>query len=284
MFANYPESEGSDLANISLPNDQDAMIEAVAAANPNTIVVLNTGGPVLMPWLTRSRACWRRGTRDRRTATRSPPSCSATSIPAAICTETFPTSLSAMPTASPSRFPGVDGQVQLLRGARCRLPLVRRPQRHAAVPVRLRPLLHELPIQPPDHDPAIVRQHRLGSGCPRRSGRAVGPRSPRGSPTPARSRAATWSSCTSVTRPRPGSHRASWRAFSGSRCRPTRSRTVSFTINGHELSYFSSAANGWTLPDGRFSVYVGDSSAPASLPLRGRLRRHQDDWVALRAR
>ena len=44
---------------------------------------------------------------------------------------------------------------------------------------------------------------------------------------------------------------------------------MSFTIHGHDLSYFSSAANGWTLPDGRFSVYVGDSSAPASLRLRG---------------
>ena len=51
VFASYSEGEGSDLTSISLPNNQDAMIEAVAAANPNTIVVLNTGGPVLMPWL-----------------------------------------------------------------------------------------------------------------------------------------------------------------------------------------------------------------------------------------
>jgi len=36
---------------LNLPNDQDALIEAVANANPHTIVVLNTGGAVLMPWL-----------------------------------------------------------------------------------------------------------------------------------------------------------------------------------------------------------------------------------------
>jgi beta-glucosidase len=52
---------------------------------------------------------------------------------------------------------------------------------------------------------------------------------------------------------------------------PHESQTVSFAITGHELSYFSVAANGWGLPDGRFSVYVGDSSALASLPLHGRL-------------
>lgn len=41
---------------LALPNDQDELIEAVAAANPNTVVVLNSGGPVLMPWLDRVRA------------------------------------------------------------------------------------------------------------------------------------------------------------------------------------------------------------------------------------
>jgi beta-glucosidase len=41
---------------LALPNDQDELIEAVAAANPNTVVVLNSGGPVRMPWLDRVRA------------------------------------------------------------------------------------------------------------------------------------------------------------------------------------------------------------------------------------
>jgi beta-glucosidase len=36
---------------LTLENGQDALIEAVAAANPKTVVVLETGGPVLMPWL-----------------------------------------------------------------------------------------------------------------------------------------------------------------------------------------------------------------------------------------
>jgi beta-glucosidase len=50
VFAVQHESEGMDLDNLSLPGNQDALIEAVAAANPRTIVVLETGGAVLMPW------------------------------------------------------------------------------------------------------------------------------------------------------------------------------------------------------------------------------------------
>ena len=50
VFVNQFMSEGSDAATLSLPDDQDALVSTVAAANPNTIVVLETGGPVSMPW------------------------------------------------------------------------------------------------------------------------------------------------------------------------------------------------------------------------------------------
>jgi beta-glucosidase len=40
-----------DAATLALPKNQDALVEAVASANPNTIVVLETGGPVSMPWI-----------------------------------------------------------------------------------------------------------------------------------------------------------------------------------------------------------------------------------------
>jgi beta-glucosidase len=45
--------EGMDRHSLALQNDQDALIEAVAKVNPHTIVMLNTGGPVAMPWLSR---------------------------------------------------------------------------------------------------------------------------------------------------------------------------------------------------------------------------------------
>ncbi len=51
VFAVQHTYENMDLPNLSLPENQDALIEAVAAANPHTIVVLETGGPVTMPWI-----------------------------------------------------------------------------------------------------------------------------------------------------------------------------------------------------------------------------------------
>ena len=44
------ESEGSDKASMALPGRQDELVRRVAAANPNTIVVVNSGMPVLLPW------------------------------------------------------------------------------------------------------------------------------------------------------------------------------------------------------------------------------------------
>lgn len=50
------EGEGFDIADLSLPWGQDAVIDAVASVNPNTIVVLETGNPVSMPWRNKVKA------------------------------------------------------------------------------------------------------------------------------------------------------------------------------------------------------------------------------------
>jgi beta-glucosidase len=65
VFVNQPTSEGRDLPTLTLPSDcggrqpqpggqecsQDKLVSAVAAANPHTLVVLETGGPAAMPWI-----------------------------------------------------------------------------------------------------------------------------------------------------------------------------------------------------------------------------------------
>jgi beta-glucosidase len=50
IFAHEWESEGMDLDSLSLPDKQDALIAAVAAANPHTVVVIESGTAVTMPW------------------------------------------------------------------------------------------------------------------------------------------------------------------------------------------------------------------------------------------
>jgi beta-glucosidase len=66
VFVYQWESEGMDLPNLSLPVKQDEIIEAVAAANPKTIVVLETGTAVTMPWVDKVGAvleAWYAGSR-----------------------------------------------------------------------------------------------------------------------------------------------------------------------------------------------------------------------------
>jgi beta-glucosidase len=56
VFGNQHTSEGRDVPDLSLPDNQDALIAAVAGANAHTIVVLETGGPVTMPWAEKAGA------------------------------------------------------------------------------------------------------------------------------------------------------------------------------------------------------------------------------------
>jgi beta-glucosidase len=66
VFAYQWESEGMDLDSLSLPDKQNELIAQVAAANPHTIVVLETGSPVTMPWVNQPSAileAWYAGSR-----------------------------------------------------------------------------------------------------------------------------------------------------------------------------------------------------------------------------
>jgi beta-glucosidase len=56
VFATQWQTEGYDHASMELPEGQEALIVAVTKANPNTIVVLETGNPVKMPWLSSVKA------------------------------------------------------------------------------------------------------------------------------------------------------------------------------------------------------------------------------------
>ncbi|MDM5177313.1 glycoside hydrolase family 3 C-terminal domain-containing protein [Massilia sp. DJPM01] len=66
VFGTHWIGEANDALDLSLPDKQDELIAAVAAANPRTVVVLETSGPVLMPWLGKTAAvlqAWYPGTR-----------------------------------------------------------------------------------------------------------------------------------------------------------------------------------------------------------------------------
>ena len=56
VFAHQWIGEGNDATSLALPDGQDALIAAIANVNPHTVVVLENGGPVAMPWLAKAAA------------------------------------------------------------------------------------------------------------------------------------------------------------------------------------------------------------------------------------
>jgi beta-glucosidase len=111
VFAGDFETEGADRPNLRLPGDQNALIAAVAAANPRTIVVLNTGGAVLMPWLSHVAAvleAWYPGAQDGSAIAAV---LSGAVDPSGRLPITFPASEEAQPAAGADTFPGVDSTV-----------------------------------------------------------------------------------------------------------------------------------------------------------------------------
>jgi beta-glucosidase len=114
------ESEGTDRSSLTLTggtctlagcvpqtSDQNALITAVAAANPNTVVVLDTGGPVLMPWFGQIKGlfeAWYPGQQDGNAL--------AALLfgevdPSAHLPETFPASETAQPISTAAQWPGI---------------------------------------------------------------------------------------------------------------------------------------------------------------------------------
>jgi hypothetical protein len=140
VFGNQWMGEGEDAPDLSLPEGQDALIAAVTAANPNSIVVLQTGGPVTMPWLGQAGAvveAWYSGAKG------------GEAIADVLFGEvdasgrlpmTFPVSIEQYPRARCQvlvcrRRPSSTWSIR--RGRGCRLSPLRRHGSEAAVPVRL---------------------------------------------------------------------------------------------------------------------------------------------------
>jgi beta-glucosidase len=103
------EREGADRPNLSLPGTQDQLVRAVVAANPHTVVVLNSGAPVLMPWVAEVPAileAWYPGEEDGNAL-------AAVLFgevnPAGKLPVTFPRAENQNPTSQPERYPGVNG-------------------------------------------------------------------------------------------------------------------------------------------------------------------------------
>ncbi len=116
VFVNDVNKEGVDRPSLLLPGDANALVETVAAANPDTVVVLDTGGAVLLPWLHEVRAvveAWYPGQVDGRAVA----AVLAGAVdPSGHLPVTFPASAQATPMSRPSLYPGHNGVVTYANG------------------------------------------------------------------------------------------------------------------------------------------------------------------------
>src|SRR5256714_14670568 len=112
----YYNNEDADRPGLTLPIEQDLLVQAVAAANPRTIVALATGGAASMPWLEQVPAvleCWYGG-QEMGSALASV--LFGDVNPSGKLPVTFPRSEREMPLSSPEQYPGVNGVAHFSEG------------------------------------------------------------------------------------------------------------------------------------------------------------------------
>lgn len=118
VFGYIEGTEASDRAALGLPGYQDELIAAVAAANDRTVVVLNVGAPVTMPWGDEVESIlqmWYPGQEGGQATARL---LLGHDSPGGRLPVTFPRSLTDIPANSAERYPDVDGQQYYDEGLR----------------------------------------------------------------------------------------------------------------------------------------------------------------------
>ncbi|MEW1862526.1 discoidin domain-containing protein [Streptomyces sp. NPDC088194] len=112
---NYGHEE-ADNTSLNLPNDQDALISAVAAANPHTIVVLNDNAAILMPWLDQVAGVFEGFYDGQEWGEAIAALLFGDANPSGHLPVTFPTSLAQVPANTTAQWPGTDGKVEYSEG------------------------------------------------------------------------------------------------------------------------------------------------------------------------
>jgi len=266
VYAGYVEAEGTDRANLDYsdgvcslacvtePSNSDALIAAVAAANPHTVVVLNTGGPAVMPWLGQVGAVlemWYPGEEDGDAA--------AALLfgdvdPSGKLPITFPASLAQIPTQSPVQYPGVNGTEVYSEGL--------------LVGYRWYDAKHLTPLFPFGFGLSyttfkLSRLHLVASGP-----------SVRVSYTLTNTGSRAGADVTQVYVGDPAAAREPPQQLKGYQkesLNPGRSTEVTVTLPASAFSYWDTATSAWEIAPGRYTIRVGDSSAGE--PLVGQVTR-----------
>jgi beta-glucosidase len=249
------ESEATDRLSLNLPSAQNELIEAVAAANPHTVVVINAGAPIAMPWLSSVASvvdAWYPG---QTSGTALASVLFGKTDPGGHLPVTFPTSLSQVPASTTAQFPGDGTDVFYSEGVN--------------VGYRFYNAKNETPLFPFGYGLSYTRFAFSNLRISRASVTGTGDEQISATITNTGSRTGSDVAQLYVGDPAStGEPPRSLQGYDRVTLAPGRSARVSFTVTPQQLSWWSDTANGWTQTPGTYRVYVGDSSALANLPLR----------------
>jgi beta-glucosidase len=254
VFVSNYESEGSDLSSIDLSSSDNSLISAVAAANPNTIVVLNTGSAVTMPWLSSVKGAleaWYPGQEDGAAIAAL---LFGNADPSGHLTVTFPTSLSEVPASTAAQWPGENGTVQYSEGI--------------DVGYRWYDSQGLTPLFPFGYGLSYTTFafSNLQVGTLPEGGAAT----VTATVTNTGSRAGADVAQLYVSDPAAsGEPPRQLEGFQRVYLQPGQSQTVTFQLTQRNLQYWNSSTNAWAVSTGNYGIEVGDSAA--NLPLTGTL-------------
>jgi beta-glucosidase-like glycosyl hydrolase len=252
IYVSLPEGEETDLTTLDLSSADETMIEDVAAANPNTIVVLNSGGPVVMPWLGDVAGVFANWYGGGETGAATAALIFGTVDPSGKLPVTFPASLSQVPAQTEAQWPGTSTGVDFSEGV--------------DIGYRWYQSQNITPLYPFGYGLSYTKFSF--------SNLSVGAFNSNGTATVTATMTNTGSVAgADVAQLYVGDPAASddppeqLKGFQRATLNPGQSTTVSFPLTIHDLASWSATANAWEAQAGTYSIKVGDASN--NLPLTG---------------
>lgn len=255
------DTEGSDLSSIDLPGRQNELVAAIANANPNTIVVLQTGGPVEMPWIGSVAALIQAWYPGQEAGNAIADVLTGVAEPSGHLPQTFPVRWADNPAHSQDRevYPGQEGKVRYEEGI---FVGYRHYDRLGLTPLfpfgfglgYARFALADLTIDDAEFEAeGSVMVGVTVTNVSERDGAAV---------------LQLYVSDDVASDPRPAKE---LKAFRKVQLKAGESRQVTMALDARAFAFFRAQSRHWLVEDGSFTLRVGLSSA--DLPLSGTVSR-----------
>jgi beta-glucosidase len=248
VIVNQASGEGMDRQSLALPGDQDRLVTEVAQHNPRTVVVLNTPGPVLMPWLDQVAAVLQVWYPGEQFGTALARVLFGDDDPGGRLPVTFPAHAGQGPVQTAGQYPGVGG--------------VATYSEDILVGYRFFTANDQQPLFPFGHGLSFARfaysdltLTRSGDDEIRLSFGVVN-----NSPRPGHEVAQVYLRCPEAAAEPP----LQLKGFQRVHLSAGERREVTFTLTSADLAAWNDPA-GWTVHPGRYEVLVGASSADVRL-------------------